>query len=93
VARARTRFPAIREHVLLPRADRIEAVDFPLRARLGEAVFAEVLQDVPDAWLLPEPGAATPAAKRAVYIDYLVERLSAAPLFVEEAVRARNALV
>lgn len=93
VARARSRFPAIREHVLLPRADRIEAVDFPLRARLGEAVFAEVLQDVPDAWLLPEPGAATPAAKRAVYIDYLVERLSAAPLFVEEAVRARNALV
>jgi hypothetical protein len=92
-ARARSGFPAIREHVLLPRADRIEAMDGPLRARLGEAVFAEVLEDVPDAWLSPEPGAATPAAKRAAYVDYLVERLNAAPLFVEEAVRARNALV
>ena len=43
----------------------IEAVDGPLRARLGAALFAAVLEDVPDAWLLPEPGAATPAAKRA----------------------------
>ena len=56
-------------------------------------LFEEVLADVPDAWLLPEPGAATPAAKRAAYVDYLVARLDAAPLFVEEAVSARNALV
>jgi hypothetical protein len=90
---ARSRFPAIRDHVLLARADCIEAVDGPLRARLNEALFAEVVQDVPDAWLLPEPGAATPAAKRAAYVDYLAARLNAASSFVEEAVRARNALV
>jgi hypothetical protein len=92
-ASARSRFPAIREHVLLPRADRIAAVDGSLRARLTEALFAEVLADVPEAWLLPVPGAATPAAKRAAYVEFLIERLNAAPLFVEEAVRARNALV
>jgi hypothetical protein len=90
---ARSRFPAIRDHVLLPRADRIEAVDGQLRTRLTAALFADVLADVPDAWLLPEAGAPTPAAKRAAYVDYLVRRLDAAPLFVEEAVRARNALV
>jgi hypothetical protein len=90
---ARSRFPAIREHVLLPRADRIEAVDGPLRARLGAALFAALLEDVPDAWLLPEPGAATPAAKRAGYVDYLAARLEAASLFVEEAIAARHALV
>jgi hypothetical protein len=90
---ARSRFPAIRDHVLLPRADRIEAVDCQLRTRLTAALFADVLADVPDAWLLPEAGAPTPAAKRAAYVDYLVWRLDAAPLFVEEAVRARNALV
>ena len=92
-ASARSRFPAIREHVLLPRADRIAAVDGALRARLSDALFTEVLEDVPDGWLLPEPGAATPAAKRAAYVDYLVARLSAASSFVEEAVGARNALV
>ena len=93
VASARSRFPAIRDHVLLPRADRIEAVDPALRARLSEALFSEILAEVPDAWLLPEPGAATPAAKRAAYVDYLSARLGAASLFVEEAVSARHALV
>jgi hypothetical protein len=90
---AQSRFPAIREHVLLPRADSIEAVDAALRARLDKALFIRVLEDVPDAWLLPEPGAATPEAKRRAYVDYLVARLSAASSFVEEAVSARNALV
>jgi hypothetical protein len=92
-AKARSRFPAIREHVLLPRADRIEAIDGASRARLSEAAFSKVVHDVPDGWLLPVPGAATPDAKRAAYVDYLVERLNSASLFVEEAVRARNALV
>jgi len=92
-ASAQTRFAAIREHVLLPRADCIEAVDPDLRARLQAAVFWEVLENVPDAWLTPEPGAATADAKRAGYVDFLNARLSAASLFVEEAVRARNALV
>jgi len=90
---ARSPFPAIREHVLLPRADRIEEVDGALRARLGPALFSEVLGNVPDAWLRPEPGIATPAAKRAAYVRYLVERLNAAPLFVEEAIGARTRLV
>jgi hypothetical protein len=89
-ASARSRFPAIRDHVLLPRADRIEAVDGPLRARLSGALFSDVLQSVPDDWLVPEPGVSTPSAKRAAYVDYLVRRLEAAPLFVEEAIRARH---
>jgi hypothetical protein len=92
-ASAQSRFPVIRDHVLLPRADRIEAVDGALRARLSEALFSEILADVPDAWLLPETGAATPVAKRAAYVDYLSARLGAASLFVEEAVSARHALV
>ncbi len=92
-ASAQSRFPAIRDHVLLPRAERIEAVDLPLRTRLSTPLFEEVLADVPDAWLLPETNAATPAAKRAGYVQYLEARLNAAPLFVEEALRARNALV
>jgi hypothetical protein len=91
--KAHSRFPAIRDHILLPWAARIEMLDSALRARLGEAVFLEILQDVPDAWLLPEPGAPTPADKRAAYVDYLVRRLNAASLFIEEAVRARAALL
>ncbi|HUO32928.1 MAG TPA: HipA family kinase [Bryobacteraceae bacterium] len=92
-ASARTRFPAIRDHVLLSRADSIESVGAALGERLNAALFSDVLQDVPDAWLRPEPGAETPAAKRAGYLDFLNVRLDAAPQFVEEALRARHALV
>ena len=90
---ARSHFPAIREHVLLPWAAHIDEVDRKLRAKLSQAVFSQLLADVPDDWLLPEPGIPTPAEKRKAYVDYLDHRLNAASLFVEEAIRARNALV
>ena len=64
-----------------------------LRSKLDRPVFSEILENVPDAWLLPEPGITTPAEKRAAYADYLIERLSAASFFVEEAARARTATV
>jgi hypothetical protein len=92
-ASAQSRFAAIKDHVLLPLADRIETVDPALRARLNGALFAEVVADVPDAWLLPEPRAETPAAKRAGYVEFLTARLNAASSFVEEALRARHAIV
>jgi hypothetical protein len=91
--KAHSRFPAIRDHILLPWAARIEILDNGLRARLGGAVFSEILENVPDAWLLPEPGVIAPADKRAAYVDYLVRRRDAASLFIEEAVRARAALL
>jgi len=68
-------------------------VDSTLRARLSERLFRDVLDCVPDSWLLPEPGIPHPADKRAAYVDYLVRRLNAASSFVEEAVHARAALV
>jgi hypothetical protein len=82
-------FPAIRDHVLLPWASSIAEVDAPLRSRLSEALFTEVLEQVPDGWLLPEPGASTPEEKRRAYVTFLSRRLSAASTFVEEALRAR----
>jgi hypothetical protein len=90
---ARSRFAAIRDHVLLPWASGIEAADALLRPRLDQDLFERVLAEVPDAWLLPEPGASTPAEQRTAYVAYLRQRLEAAPSFVEEAVRARADLV
>ncbi|MFN7998758.1 MAG: HipA family kinase [Bryobacteraceae bacterium] len=92
-ASARSSFAAIRHHVLIPWAKRIEAQDALLRERLRDGVFTDVLSKVPDEWLLPEPGIDSPAAKRAAYVDYLSARREAAPLFVEEALRAHAALV
>ncbi|HEX9967455.1 MAG TPA: HipA family kinase [Solirubrobacterales bacterium] len=92
---ARSRFPAVRDHILLPWASRIEEADRRLRPRLGEALFARAIEQVPDSWLPPAPGL-SPADRRAGYLTFLARRLeaaSSASSFVEEAVRARAQLV
>ena len=90
--RARNRFPAIASHVLLPWASEIETVDALLRSRLSPELLTGILEQAPDAWLLPEPDAATPGAKRAGYVEFLTQRLNTAP-FVEEAIHARSRLI
>jgi hypothetical protein len=84
---------AVRDHVLLPWATGVRAAGAALATRLGRDVLERVLAEVPDAWLAPEPRFPTPAALRAAYVDHLARRLAAAPVFVEEAERARALLV
>lgn len=90
---AESPFVPVRDHVLLRWASLIEAVDGPMRQLLPEQFLTELLAQVPDAWLLPEPGAETPEAKRRAYVDYFVRRLAAASGFVQEAVNARAKLL
>ncbi len=90
---ARSRFPAVRDHVLLPWASRLEEADGRLRSRLSETLFAEIVEQIPDDWLVPEPGTPSPVERRAGYVDFLTRRLDASSLFVEEAVRARAQLL
>ena len=91
-SKAASPFRPIREHVLLRWAKRLEEVDAELRGRLTEEVLTRILEAVPDAWLLPEANAATPAAKRLGYVNYFLRRLGE-KAFVEEALRARAGLV
>ncbi len=74
-------FSAIKDHILLPWADRIAARDSDLRARLSEAVLAQIIGDVPLEWL-PREG---PSAEE--YLAYFRQRL-ARSRFVEEAMEA-----
>lgn len=90
---AATRFPPIRQHVLLPWAAALEEADAALRPLLTENVFARLVELAPDEWLLPVPGAETPGEKRLAYVQYFLRRLQAAPDFVQEAMRARAELV
>jgi len=89
---AASAFPAVREHVLLPWASRVADVDGEVRSLLAEDLLQSILAQVPDAWLLPEPGASTPDEKRAAYVKYFLLRLASSS-FVEEATRAHAKLV
>ena len=91
--RSRTPFPLIAQHTLLRFADRLDETDHLVHARLSDSTIDDVVHLIPEVWLGGEPLFASPDAHRQAYADYLVRRLQASPIFVEEAKRARAQLI
>ena len=91
--KAESPFTEIQNHVLLRWASRIEAAGAIARAKLTREVFAEILAEVPDAWLEANAGGVPAAEKRAAYADFFVKRLAAAEIFEQEAMRAYARLI
>jgi hypothetical protein len=89
-ARAPDPFARVADPVLLPLASELASIDAAMTARLGTALFRDVVALVPDSWLQDDPSFATPDARRAAYVDYLSARMQAPRAFVEEAQRARS---
>ncbi len=65
----------VADHVFGSRVGGLAALDAEVGSLLGREAFAEVLAEVPDSWLEAVPGAGTPAALRAAYVDFLTARL------------------
>lgn len=89
LARSRSRFPQIKQHVLLPFANDLPAADAALSARLTPEIIDSVVSLIPPAWLNSEADFADHAEHRAAYTAYLHRRLESPREFVEEAIRAR----
>jgi hypothetical protein len=88
---ARRPFERIRDHVLLPYAGSIEVADRRHAATIDDALVADLVAALPDAWLPPDAAVGDAAGQRAAYRRYLARRLEAPRAFVEEAERARAA--
>ena len=86
-------FTPVKDHVLLPRASRIEEVDAAFRNRLTADHVQEIVDLIPEEWLLDPSSGQSPAWIRAVYTQFLITRVAASAIFVKEALHARNELV
>ena len=82
-------FHLINEHILLPIADSIRAVDESMTAKITEDEIKRIVDLVPDDWMDDHAPFATIAENRQAYVDYLKRRLDAPRYFVEEIIRAR----
>ena len=84
-------YDQIAEHVLLPAAGPIPAVDEQLAAALTPTVLEAAAAAVPDAWLADDPDFASPAEVRGAYLEVLTQRLASRAAWVPalEAARAR----
>jgi hypothetical protein len=86
-------FVQVKDHVLLPRASELEAVDREFRALLSVDLIRSIVGLVPDEWLAREDQTETPAQMREVYIQFLITRVSVSEIFVNEAQNARTARI
>ena len=82
-------FPMIRDHVLLPLAADLEGANRFFLEALSREVFERIVAQVPDAWLHANERFEDAAVLRAAYVDFLINRLVNADIFVKEARDAR----
>lgn len=86
-------FAQVKDHVLLPRASELDAVDAEFRALLTPDRVEAIVALVPDEWLMDESGETLPEERRKLYVQFLTTRLANTAVFVTAANHARQALV
>jgi hypothetical protein len=85
-------FVQVKDHVLLPWASELSAIDEKSKERLTPERIREIVALIPDDWL---SSGSYPQDEdvRQVYADFLLNRLSHSSIFVNEAQHARQALI
>ena len=68
-------FPLIKDHVLLPFASELTAVDSFMRSILKEEVFQNIVNIIPDGWLQWKETELTPEEIRQEYFKFLTTRI------------------
>jgi hypothetical protein len=87
-ARARGRFPQIKDHVLLQAAGDLRAADTALAPLVTRELLEPIVAAVPEEWLDTGGTFASAEEQRTAYVEYLLTRAAAPREFVEEAADA-----
>jgi hypothetical protein len=90
---SRSPFTSIKQHILLPVASQLSEADTLLKARLNSTVIEDIIAMIPATWLDNDQLFANSEEHRAAYVAYLLDRLAASHIFVEEALHARAELL
>lgn len=82
-------FPNIKEHVLLPKANKLPEAAEAIQQQLPKARLDEIVSLIPDDWLEEESDELSPAEKRTAYQAFLYSRLDKIDQLQKEAADAR----
>lgn len=82
-------FALIKNHVLLPQASELAAVDAEFRPLLTPERIQSIVALIPDAWLTDDTTFSTKQEYRDAYVSFLETRLHHSAVFVNEAQHAR----
>jgi hypothetical protein len=90
---AKSTFTLVKDHVLLPEASLLEAVNLEFKKLLTEEKIRAIVELIPDEWLHWEGNDETPEAIKEVYFQFLSIRLNNSEIFINEAQHARKSLI
>ena len=88
-----TPFALIKDHVLLPKASLLHEAHQEFTSKLNDTILREIVNQIPDDWLLWEDGSILPNEIKEVYFQFLSIRLANSELFLKEAQDARKTLI
>jgi hypothetical protein len=88
--RSREPFLLIKDHVLLPFAASLKETDIQMSERLTPEIIGNIVELIPDAWLVGSSTFGGNQQHREAYLEYLLRRLEPPHNFLEEAIRARS---
>lgn len=86
-------FTQVKDHVLLSEASMLQEVDTEFKRLLTPEKISEIVNLVPDDWLLWDNPPGTPQEIREVYTEFLNLRIASSETFIKEAQHARKALI
>ncbi len=90
---AKSPFALIKDHVLLPQASLLTAVDTEFKTILTEEKIRGIIEVIPEDWLHWQETDDTPEEIKEAYIQFLLVRLEHSEIFIKEAQNARQALI
>ena len=86
-------FVLIKDHVLLPQATELDAVDAAFSLVLTKERIRSIINLIPDEWLATDTFFETTDLHRQAYIEFLETRLANTIIFVKEAQHAATAII
>ena len=90
---AKRPFVQIKDHVLLPFASELDAVDTAFQAILTPDHIHSIVALIPIDWLKDNAFKVSAEEMRDIYTQFLITRIDSAPIFVKEAQHARATLI
>ncbi|MFK7843656.1 MAG: HipA family kinase [Rhodothermales bacterium] len=88
--RSKDAFPAIKDHVLLPYATKLEETALGMKEKLTSEVIQDIVGLIPASWMTGNTPFDDIDAHREAYIAYFAHRLDLPNTFLEEAARAQS---
>lgn len=83
-------FPLIKDHVLLPQAEKLAEAGSEIKQLLDQKTINEIVSAIPEDWLFSESENMSPNEMREAYINFINTKLSMIDSLVKEAADARE---